>query len=187
MIQRVVVFAALGAVLALPAGRARADEAGLGVGEPHHQFAAYGILGLGIPVGSYGVEAVLRLAPAFEISAGVGVGMTALIARSGSPLQWAVMPRVRAGKDERNTFTLGIGASGGNVGEIPLFCDCDTSPTYPTHYWLWTNVEAGGEHWWRNNIALRYFAGVAVGCRTDAGCNSVIGYPYTGVGIGRAF
>jgi hypothetical protein len=178
------------AAAALPARAARAEEAGIGGGEMLHRVAGYGVVGIGTPLGVVGFEGVFRIVPTLEISAGIGFGMTAMEAHSGSPLQWAVMPRLRVGQHETSTFTLGAGASGGNIGDVPLFCDeyCDAPrASYPTHYFLFANVELGGEHWFSNGFALRYFAGVALGWETANGRYFGLPLPYTGVGLGRAF
>jgi len=169
------------AAFALPARRAGAETGGelwtL-------SSAVYGVVGFA------GIEGVHRFGSVFEMSAGLGAGLSAALAKSGSPLQWAVMPRLRFGANERNTFTMGVGASGGSIGDIPLFCDeyCDQErASYPTHYWLWANFEVGGEHWWRNHFALRYFVGYAQGCQADSCSGSTLAIPYFGIGFGRAF
>jgi len=152
--------------------------------------AVYGVVGFATPLGFAGLEAVRHFGPAFELAAGLGVGMSAALAHSGVPLQWAVMPRVRVGRRAAHVVTFGAGASGGNIGDIPLFCDEDCSTqqraSYPTHYWMWANVEVGGEHWFHNAFALRYFAGYARGWQVDQ-AGSTLGLPYFGVGLGRAF
>jgi len=175
------------AAFALPARRAGAETGGelwtL-------SSAVYGVVGFAMPVGFAGIEGVHRFGSVFELSAGLGAGLSAALAKSGSPLQWAVMPRLRFGANERNTFTMGVGASGGSIGDIPLFCDeyCDQErASYPTHYWLWANFEVGGEHWWRNHFALRYFVGYAQGCQADSCSGSTLAIPYFGIGFGRAF
>jgi len=97
------------------------------------------------------------------------------------------MPRLRVGSTPRHSLTFGAGVSGGNIGDIPLWCDeyCDAPGTsYPTHYWLWANFEIGGEHW-INRFAIRYFTGYARGCQLDS-CTA-LGLPYVGVGFGVAF
>jgi hypothetical protein len=170
------------------AGPARADEAPVSGPAPPN-LAIYGLFGFATPVGFVGAEGVLRAGSWFEMSAGLGAGMTAVLAHSGSPLQWAVMPRIRVGDNDRNGLTLGFGFSGGNIGDIPLFCDeyCDAQrASYPTHYWIWANTEIGGEHWFQSGFALRYFGGYARGCQVSS-CTSALGLPYLGVGFGRAF
>jgi hypothetical protein len=188
--NRVTTIAAVAAALCgLSPRAARADEDPVDGAAMRHRLAAYGILGFGTPVGSYGVEGVVRVTPVFEISAGAGLGLSALMAHAGSPLQWALMPRLRVGRDERSTFTFGVGTSGGNIGDIPIFCDeyCDPpKASYPIHYWQWINVELGGEHWFRNGFALRYFVGAGHGWETATGGTFPV-LPYTGVGLGKAF
>src|SRR6476661_513643 len=82
--------------------------------------AVYGVVGYATPLGFAGLEAVRHFGPAFELAAGLGVGMSAALAHSGVPLQWAVMPRVRVGRRAAHVVTFGAGASGGNIGDIPL-------------------------------------------------------------------
>ena len=155
----------------------------------HRTTAAYVIVGLGTPVGIGGLEIVHQFDTTFEVAAGVGSGLAAASAHNGSPLQWAVMPRLRLGHTWRNGLTLGAGMSGGN-GDVPFnVCDehCDPEPaSYPVHDMLWANFEIGGEHWLRGGFAFRYFAGYAHGWRTDDP-SSTLDFPYVGTGIGYAF
>ncbi len=148
------------------------------------------LVGLGTPVGIGGLEIVHQFGTTFEVTAGVGSGLAAASAHNGSPLQWAVMPRLRLGDTWRNGLTLGAGMSGGNYGDVPFnVCDehCDPEPaSYPVHYMLWANFEIGGEHWLRGGFAFRYFAGYAHGWRTDDP-SSTLDFPYVGTGIGYAF
>jgi hypothetical protein len=51
---------------------------------------------------------------------------------------------------------------------------------------MWANVEVGGEHWFRNAFAVRYFAGYARRWQVDS-AGSTSGVPYFGMGFGRAF
>jgi hypothetical protein len=176
------------AAFAAAASLARPAHADVPVAEASGpRNAVYGVVGLAAPLGGAGLEAVRRFGSAFEVSAGLGAGITALRAHSGSPLQWSVMPRLRVGSTPRHSLTFGAGVSGGNIGDIPLWCDeyCDAPGTsYPTHYWLWANFEIGGEHW-INRFAIRYFTGYARGCQLDS-CTA-LGLPYVGVGFGVAF
>ncbi len=156
----------------------------------HRTTAVNAIVGLGTPVGYGGLEVIQRLGDDFELTAGVGQGMSAAEAHNGSTLQWAVMPRLRLGESWRHGLTLGAGMSGGNFGRIPFnFCDeyCEPAPaSYPVHYVLWANFEIGGEHWLGGGLAFRYFAGYAHGWKTDAP-SSTLDIPYFGSGIGYAF
>ena len=173
------------AVSALLAGSARAQTAAAEADDP--RTAIYAIVGLATPVGVVGFEGVRRLGSMVELAAGIGAGLTALQAHSGSPLQWSVMPRLRVGNSWRHSFTFGTGVSGGNIGDVPLICDefCDPKrSSYPVHYHLWANLEVGGEYWERS-FAFRYFVGYAYGCQVDS-CNA-FGLPYVGVGTGIAF
>lgn len=169
----------------LLAGSAQAQTQAAEADNP--RSAVYAIVGLATPVGVGGFEGVHRFGSMLELSVGLGAGLTALLAHSGSPLQWSVMPRLRAVPSGRHSFVFGAGVSGGNIGDVPLVCDefCDEQRTsYPVHYHLWANVEIGGEHWERN-FAFRYFVGWASGCRVDS-C-TVFGLPYIGMGAGIAF
>jgi hypothetical protein len=151
--------------------------------------AVYGVFGFATPVGTAGIEAVRRFGSVVEIAVGLGLGMSAALAKSGSPLQWSVMPRLRVAETKRGAMTLGAGLSGGNIGDIPLWCDeyCDEQRmSYPTHYWMWANFEIGGEHWIRK-FALRYFLGYARGCEIASSCSSTLNLPYFGMGFGVAF
>jgi hypothetical protein len=156
----------------------------------HRTTAAYVIVGLGSPVGIGGLEIVHQFDTTFEVTAGVGSGLGAARAHNGSPLQWAVMPRLRLGDTWRNGLTLGAGMSGGNYGDVSFkVCDdyCDPEPgSYPVHYVVWANFEIGGEHRLRGGFAFRYFAGYAHGWRTDDPSRT-LDFPYVGTGIGYAF
>ena len=92
--------------------------------EPERTAAIYFVLGVGTPVGLAGLEIVQRLRPAFEISAGIGLGASASGAASNTSvrqvLQWAVMPRWLFGA-ENNPLTLGAGLSGGQDGGYQIF------------------------------------------------------------------
>lgn len=161
------------------------------------QTAVYVTTGLGTPIGSFGFEAVHRFGPFFELAGGLGIGDSAAESTSNTPLsrswQWSLMPRLRAGRTDYNSFTAGLGVSGGQYGgvRICLFDDCDSTSTYQTAYTLWTNLEIGGEHWTRGGFAIRYFVGYAIGKPVGAqpaGTDlSPLSFPYTGVGIGYAF
>lgn len=154
--------------------------------------AIYYVGGFGTPVGIAGLEGVHRFGSLFEISAGYGIGLAA----SGSEphagfwhvVQWAVMPRLRLGND-RNAFTMGAGASGGNYGDLPLCVDGPPcTDTSPVSYFVWSNFEIGGERWWSNGFAMRYFVGYAHGWCTSSSCVSALdNIPYFGWGFGYAF
>jgi hypothetical protein len=161
------------------------------------QTAVYVTTGLGTPVGSFGFEAVHRFGPFFELAGGLGIGDSAAASTSNTPIsrswQWSLMPRIRAGRTDYNSFTAGVGVSGGQYGgvHVCLSDDCDSTSTYQTTYTLWTNLEIGGEHWTRGGFAIRYFVGYAigkpVGTQAMGQNDSPLEFPYTGVGIGYAF
>jgi hypothetical protein len=165
------------------------------------QTAVYVTSGIGTPVGFFGLEAVHRFGPHFELAGGLGLGDSATESAKNAPLtrtwQWSLMPRARFGRTDYNAVTLGVGVSGGQYGGVPgcfPFCDDgdgDSSSPYPTAYTLWTNVEIGGEHWTRAGFAIRYFVGYATGTIVGSGVDAVmvkpLSFPYTGVGIGYAF
>ena len=180
---------------ATPAPRPAVVEAD--VGRPRDTAVSY-VGGAGTPVGVAGVEVVHHLGSLFEISSGVGIGYSAAASEPhpglGHVLQWAVMPRLRLGS-ETGSLTLGAGISGGNYGATS-FCTedpCNTSTSnYPTGYVLWSNFEIGGEQWWPNGFALRYFVGYGHGWCVNGTCRSAIGEstvntPYFGFGLGYAF
>jgi hypothetical protein len=172
--------------------------------------AAYGVAGFGTPVGSLGLEAVHRLTPSVELTAGVGLGLSA--AKNGPSgaahvLQWAVMPRYRVGT-ARAALTLGVGLSGGNYSHTRAslcgadFEELECNSPGSWRYTLWGNFEIGGEHWFQSGFAFRYFAGygrvLAQGARNCAAttfdCDDVPGssfpyynIPYFGLALGRAF
>jgi hypothetical protein len=154
--------------------------------------AIYGIQGFGTPVGADGIEAVRLLTDNLEIAAGVGIGLGASGAPGGSAanaVQWAVMPRLRFG-DARGGVTLGAGLSGGNYVD-PFSClfdfDGECSPPPPS-YFLWENLEIGGEHWFAHGFALRWFVGYAHGSCVSSTCVSAPqNLPYFGMGFGYAF
>jgi hypothetical protein len=170
---------------------ARADSTPALPPERHRTTAIYLLAGLGLPVGFVGLEAVHRIGSLVEITAGYGRGLSA----SGSQphagfshsVQWAVMPRLRWG-DDHNALTLGAGASGGNYGDLPLCFDDPCSSTYPVSYFVWNNLEIGGEHWSSSGLAVRYFVGYAHGwCVSDACVSADDNLPYFGLGVGYAF
>lgn len=155
--------------------------------------AVYVMLGFGSPVGGLGLEGVQRFGSQFELAAGFGVGDAAASSEPnpglGHVLQWAVMPRLRLG-GKATALTVGAGISGGEYGAGFLrgflqFCDQDQCPKspYPTQYVIWSNLETGFEHWWRNGFAIRAFAGYAHGFAVGDSFN----LPYLGVGMGYAF
>lgn len=160
---------------------------------PRRTDAVYLILGFGSPVGGAGLEVVQRLGSHFELAAGVGIGDAAANSEAHSGLghvvQWALMPRLRLG-DDATALTVGAGISGGEYGdgflrELLAFCDegpCP-NPPYPTQYVIWTNFEAGFEHWWRNGFAMRFFFGYGHGFASGDSFN----LPYLGFGLGYAF
>ena len=148
--------------------------------------AVYGIIGLGTPVGFAGIEAARHFGSFAEVGVGFGAGASA---RDGqlSPWQWSVMPRWRLG-EAHLAFTAGVGVSGGNFGPpFNPYCgeNCVPRPEYPG-YWMWLNFEAGGEQW-LGAFALRYFIGLASGCRVAACSGNSESLPYLGMGFGYAF
>ncbi|HSZ80813.1 MAG TPA: hypothetical protein VLA14_00950 [Polyangia bacterium] len=160
------------------------------------QTAIYIVQGFGTPVGIFGLEAVHRFGSYFELAGGVGVGESADGSTPKTPIsrswQWSLMPRVRIGRTDYDSFTAGLGASGGQYGGLNFCVGCDdegSSGAYPTAYTLWTNFEIGGEHWTHGGFAVRYFVGLARGTPVGAGSAdlSPLSFPYTGVGIGYAF
>jgi hypothetical protein len=176
---------------AVPARVLPADE------EParHRTRAVYVLLGFGSPLGGLGLEGVQRFESHFELAAGIGVGDAAAGSEPhpglGHVVQWALMPRLRFG-DDATALTLGAGISGGEYGAGFLrdtfqVCAEDPCPTtnapYPTQYVVWSNFETGLEHWWRNGLAIRLFAGYAHGFASGDSFN----LPYLGFGLGYAF
>jgi hypothetical protein len=157
--------------------------------------AIYAVLGFGTPMGFVGFEGVHRFGSTFEVSAGFGRGFLAMASHAHASfehdVQWAVMPRLRAG-NRRHALTLGAGVSGGNTGSGgEWFCDgpCPVRDD-PLTYMIWGNVEIGTEHWWNAGFAMRTFVGYARGCTTSS-CTSAYAAgqstPYAGMGFGYAF
>jgi hypothetical protein len=156
--------------------------------------AVYLMLGFGSPVGGFGLEGVQRFGSHFELAAGFGVGDAAANSEPhtglGHVIQWALMPRLRLG-DDTTALTVGAGVSGGEYGYgfirgFLQFCDedpCPTTPPYPTQYVIWSNLETGLEHWWRNGFATRLFVGYGHGFASGDSFN----LPYLGFGLGYAF
>jgi hypothetical protein len=151
------------------------------------------MLGFGSPVGGFGLEGVQRFGSHLELAAGFGVGDAAAgsepHAGFGHVVQWELMPRLRFG-DDGTALTLGAGISGGEYGygflrELLQFCDEEpcANPPYPTQYVIWSNLETGLEHWWRNGFAIRLFAGYGHGFASGNNFN----LPYLGFGLGYAF
>ena len=162
---------------------------------PPLHSAVYAVLGLGTPIGFVGFEGVHRFGSKLEVSAGFGRGFLAVSSQAhpsfAHDVQWAVMPRYRAG-NRRHSMTIGAGVSGGNTGSGgEWFCDgpCPVRD-YPLTYVLWGNVEIGTEHWWSSGFAMRTFIGYARGCTTST-CSSAhsanLSLPYAGMGFGYAF
>ncbi|HVX96130.1 MAG TPA: hypothetical protein VHK47_14560 [Polyangia bacterium] len=156
---------------------------------PRSDWQVYGVFGVGTPVGISGFEGVHRLGQVFEVSAGVGCGISAALAQPNSSfahtLQWSVMPRLRLG-DDGGAFTLGVGVSGGEYSAETGFCiGCEDSSPGPhsTEYAVWTNFEIGGEHL-NGGLAFRYFLGLARAYSATGASNPI---PYLGVGLGYAF
>jgi hypothetical protein len=160
---------------------------------PRQHSAIYAVLGLGTPVGFAGFEGVHRFGPWFELSAGVGRGMSALAsgATHGRDVQWSVMPRIRLGQS-RTALTIGAGISAGNFGGGgEWFCDgpCPRRDV-PLDYTFWGNLEAGIEHWFIGGVALRTFLGYARACSESTCGTGPAGnttFPYLGFGLGYAF
>jgi hypothetical protein len=89
--------------------------------------AIYLELGAAMPIGFFGLEGVHRFGEFFEVSAGIGVGGSAVESRTnsfGSSLQWSLMPRLRLG-NAYSGFTIGAGISGGEYGGFNF---ADTGP-----------------------------------------------------------
>jgi len=155
--------------------------------------AIYYLNGFATPVGVVGLEGVERVGRWFELTGGLGMGFGAAGSEPhtglGHALQWAAMPRLRLG-DDHGGFTIGAGISGGNYADFPIFCGenpCTTNP-YPVSYFLWSNFEIGGEHWWSGGFAMRYFIGYAhAWCVSNPCVSALTNLPYFGYGIGYAF
>lgn len=163
--------------------------------EQDRTSAVYVTLGAGAPLGMLGIEGVHRLGSIFEVAGGLGIGESASKVQPSPGLlrevQWAVMPRVRIG-DGRRAFTIGAGISGGNYVSFPSCPDFDQCPPPPAisalRYFLWSNIEIGGEWWLSGGLALRAFGGFADGWCVSATCVSAqAALPYLGGGIGYAF
>jgi hypothetical protein len=110
-------------------------------------------------------------------------------------LQWAVMPRLRAGGDHA-AATFGAGLSGGNYASVGITDECNWYCGYqpqPVQYTIWANAEAGFEYWRGpgSHFAYRAFLGVAHGFAGGAGSPatevSPLTIPYTGMGFGWSF
>jgi hypothetical protein len=166
---------------------------------PPRRTAIYFAMGVGTPIGFLGFEGVHRVGELFELSAGIGIGGSAIEAEGhsfGGVLQWSLMPRLRFGRDHA-AFTLGAGVSGGQYGGFDFGDEGPGCPTdectggFPTKYVLWNNLEIGGEYWSRGGFALRYFGGLAFGMTVDPFGGSPLGgtrfLPYLGAGLGYAF
>jgi hypothetical protein len=142
----------------------------------NRHLAFYLVMGPGTPVGAMGLEAVARWR-VFELAAGLGLGM---VARSHSgladALQWALMPRLRAGKG-RHAVVLGVGISWGKYEEP--FAPADGQRVVSV---VWLNAELGGELWTDSHFAFRYFLGFATSLRASP--HDHYGIPYTGIGFG---
>jgi hypothetical protein len=163
--------------------------------EPVRHSALYFEVGLGSPLGGWGIESVTRVGPWFEISGGVGIGIAAEESGTqpslGQMFQWSVMPRLFLAKTDHGGVTFGVGASGGNYGDVgsKTFCFDDPCPTsYPLSYAVWANTELGGEAWYASGVAARIFVGWAHGWCRGSGCESAgMNLPYVGAGLGYAF
>jgi hypothetical protein len=160
--------------------------------EPVLHSSIYLESGLGAPLGVIGIESVTRLTPWLELSGGLGLGYAASESEPhpsvGHLLQWSLMPRLLLG-NTRGGVTLGVGASGGNYGDMQIFCiDGCNYRDFPVSYFLWSNVEVGGEVWMPIGLAARIFAGYAHGWCASSSCVSAPNdIPYLGVGVGYAF
>jgi hypothetical protein len=183
--------------------RARADD-----GDRQPLNSVLIVFGAGTPVGGFGLEYVRRFRPWAELTGGLGAGSSALEKAAkdlgvGSPLQWAVMPRLRLG-NSRHSFTLGVGLSGGNYAHVHrVYVDYEGGERPPPTvgrigYVVWANFEIGGEHWFgREGLYLRYFLGLAnslnpgtLTCPNSVACGTPYSYyvlPYYGFGLGYAF
>jgi hypothetical protein len=131
-----------------------------------------------------GIEAVHRFGSTVELAAGMGAGLAATLAKTGDPMQWAVMPRLRIGAAVGFNLTLGAGRSGGNFADVNVV-DCENDCNPPVHNMLWANFEIGVERWLGNGFAARSFLGYAHGL-TDSPSTGA-GFPYFGGGMGCAF
>jgi hypothetical protein len=97
------------------------------------------------------------------------------------------MPRVILGND-RGGFTMGLGASGGNYGELAFICIDSCPDSHPVSYFVWANAELGFEVWTPGGLAVRFFGGYAHGWCTSSSCVSALtNLPYLGAGLGYAF
>lgn len=192
--------AAIAAVVVLGVGHAARAE------DPSNRSVT-AVVGLGTPVGGLGIEGAYRIASHLEVSAGVGIGLSA--ASHFSPVQWAVMPRYRIG-NPRHVLTVGLGLSGGNYGYVVASL-CGSQEDIPecnsndTRYTLWANAEVGGELTGPTGFVFRYFVGygriLAQGAdhctyfNTPAQlCSGIPGntlpyanLPYAGVALGHTF
>jgi hypothetical protein len=138
----------------------------------------------------------------WEISAGGGIDPTltsaaAVSAYVKNPLTWAVMPRLRFGKQW--SFTIGAGLSGSNdVGRSSCSIADDEciSVVQRAGYIVRGDFEDGAERWWLNGFGLRLFGGYGLALNPDAlkcvsglpSCPPVsASAPYVGLGIGYAF
>jgi hypothetical protein len=152
--------------------------------------AVYVVVGAGTPVGFFGLEGLGRILPQLEITAGIGLGSSAM---DSGDLQWAVMPRYRLGSG-RTVLTVGLGLSGGNYSHTYLsLCGseeellaCNTPESW--RYTLWSNLEIGGEYWATSRFAVRYFAGYghilaqgAPQCDASSGCADTSNMPYANI------
>jgi hypothetical protein len=189
-----------------PKEEATAPPPVLDVPGPLRRTAIYYAMGLATPIGFLGFESVHRFGKFLELSAGIGIGGSAVQSNRhsfGGVLQWSLMPRLRLGNDHA-ALTLGAGVSGGEYGGFDVFGDgpgCPSSDSYgcsgstlgfPTQYTLWRNLEIGGEYWSRGGFALRYFVGLALGMTVSPFGGSPLGgsqgspLPYFGLGLGYA-
>lgn len=186
--------AALALVLIVAAsGRAAAagDDASASPFESR-PTAIFGILGLGTPVGSVGVEMEQMVLPNWSLSAGAGWG-------AANALQGAAMVRWLVGSPQ-GKLTIGAGISGGKYQWTDFFCiDCEDGPVTKSGTVAWANLEVGSEIRLSSGLALRFFGGYghiiagnlvcdppATSCGPyyqDAGYDLI----YLGGGVGYAF
>jgi len=160
--------------------------------KPRH-VAIYGVLGFGTPVGSAGLELVLRPWWLLEISGGLGLGSSV-----HNSVQWAFMPRLRIGQGP-HAFVMGVGLSGGEYTASGPGIDDDPSqfvldPDTVARV-IWSNFELGGELWSACGIALRWFFGYGKALRASPTTQHpqlardlrAYDVPYTGIGLGYVF
>ena len=161
--------------------------------EEARHVAIYGVLGLGTPVGSTGLELGIRPWRLLEVSGGLGLGVSV-----HNSVQWAFMPRLRLGRGH-HAFVMGVGLSVGEYTASGPGIDDDPFKYVPNPDTvarvIWSNFELGGELWSGCGFAFRYFFGYGKALRAspttqhpqlapDLRAYDVL---YTGIGLGYVF